>query len=351
MKIRKFISIIVLTIIIALGLTFSSFATDTEDSIVNSPDSSVDDNLNNNEDNNQGTDTNIGNDSNGEDTNTGTDNDTNIGNDDTSNENPENDEPSDSYEEAPNQNENEYESPVVDTPVQSEKPTENKPTYNTVTETESDNADLRSLMLDIEGLSPEFDKDITDYYLIVDLTVESVNIEAYPEDENSIVMIEGNTDLQEGENIINITVRAEAGNTKTYTINVTKTDDVEMVNANLKNLSVKGFNFYPNFKSNIYNYNLTINEKISQLEIIAETEIEEATYEIIGNENLVEGDNLIKIIVTAKDGTAKREYKLNVYISSKNVQIQEMDKTPAIVLLSVLGIAIIGIAIAISKRH
>ena len=69
-----------------------------------------------------------------------------------------------------------------------------------------------------------------------------------------------------------------------------------------------------------------------------------------GNENLVEGDNLIKIIVTAKDGVAKRVYKLNVYISSKNVEIQETNKTPAIVLLSVLGIAIIGTSIAIVKK-
>ena len=36
------------------------------------------------------------------------------------------------------------------------------------------------------------------------------------------------------------------------------------------------------------------------------------------NLDLSDIDNLIKIIVTAKDGTAKREYKLNAFISSKD---------------------------------
>lgn len=206
--------------------------------------------------------------------------------------------------------------------------------------------------MDVEGLFPKFDKNITEYYLVVDLSVEEIDIEAYPEDENSIILsIEGNTDLKEGENTIEIVVKAEAGNTKTYTINVTKTDDVELVNANLKNLTIKGFNFYPSFKNNIYGYTLTINEKVSQLEIMAETENEAATYEILGNENLNGGDNLIKVIVTAQDGETKREYKINVFIDFKEIQVQEINKIPAIILLLFIGMAIVGLSIAISKKH
>jgi len=354
MKTRKTILVISLFILMILCLTFSSFATENPDGTIGTPDEST------------------GNDNSGEteDSNTGNDGNNGATNENTGNDN--------NYEEKPSQNENEYKPPVVDEPTveeptiekpsiqepaveqptieqptQTQRPSQSETINNNSSSTErlSDNANLGNLILDIDGLEPEFNKDITEYYLIVDLSVESVNIEAYPEDENSIVMIEGNSDLQEGENIISITVKAESGKTKTYTIYVTKTDDVDMVNANLKNLSVKGFSFYPSFKNNIYNYNLTINEKLSSLEILVEPEIEDATYEIIGNENLIEGDNLIKIIVTAKDGIAKREYKLNVFVSFKNVEIQKTNKMPAIILLSVLGIAIIGTAVAISKKH
>lgn len=354
MRIIKFISIIILIIIMVIGLECNSFATnDIEENNPNVEDNIVNNENNTGEDNNQDN----GNDEN-EDTNNNIDNennsdnniDNNVGD---SNNNIDNEDNNSNITDEEGTDENPDTSEPADNPQEESPSTNNKPTINNniVVETKSDNANLGSLFLDVEGLSPEFDKSIIDYYLIVDLSIENINVEAYPEDENAIVLsIEGNSNLQEGENTITITVRAEAGNTKTYTINVTKTSDIEMANANLKNLSVKGFSFYPSFKSNIYQYNLNINEKISQLEILPETEVEGATYEIIGNENLVEGDNLIKIIVTAKDGEAKREYKLNVFMSSKNVQVKSMDKTPAIVILIVLGISIVGVSVVLSKR-
>lgn len=173
-------------------------------------------------------------------------------------------------------------------------------------ENKSNNSYLDSLEVNIEGLSPEFNKYTTQYYLIVDLEVEDIEVKAIAEDNKAKVSITGNRYLEEGENIIYIVVTAEAGNTTTYVINVTKVDDLERANANLKNLSIKGFNLYPSFKSNIYGYNLTINELVRQLEILAEPENESATIEITGNENLIEGDNIIKIIVTAEDRSNKK---------------------------------------------
>lgn len=173
-------------------------------------------------------------------------------------------------------------------------------------ENKSNNSYLNSLEVNIEGLSPEFNKYTTQYYLIVDLEVEDIEVKAIAEDNKAKVSITGNRYLEEGENIIYIVVTAEAGNTTTYVINVTKVDDLERANANLKNLSIKGFNLYPSFKSNIYGYNLTINGLVRQLEILAEPGNESATIEITGNENLIEGDNIIKIIVTAEDRSNKK---------------------------------------------
>ena len=178
----------------------------------------------------------------------------------------------------------------------SEKKTNNNLTSTNNTNKDSDqnltgDARLKSLSINLEGMSPEFDKDILDYYLIVDLSIDEIEVTAVTEEETSTVSINGNTSLKEGENLITIKVTANDGNTRTYLIHVTKTDDVEITNANLKSLSIKGFSFYPGFKSNIYSYNLIINEKISKLEFYVETENEQATYEIVGNENLEEGEN------------------------------------------------------------
>lgn len=221
---------------------------------------------------------------------------------------------------------------------------------NSNNNSKSDNANLKSLSLDAKGLSPEFNKNTTEYYLVVDLIVDEINVQAIAENEKATVTITGNKNLEEGQNTIQIRVKAEDGTIKNYYIFVTKTDDVESSNANLKVLSVKGWSFYPQFKPNIYSYSLTINEKITKLEIVAETENNESTYKIVGNNNLQEGDNIIKIIVTAKDGETIREYKINTFISSKVVTIKEENKITAIVLIGVLGIAILATTVAIIKK-
>lgn len=228
-----------------------------------------------------------------------------------------------------------------------------KPTYETPSyvEKESDNANLKNLSLDGIDIAPEFKYYTTEYTAVVGLKVDKITVIAEAEDMDATVTVTGNRELQEGENIITITVEAEAGNTKTYTIVVTKTSNEQAMNAKLKSLIVQGFNIYPSFQGNIYNYNLNVNEEITKLEILAETENENATYEIEGNENLEEGDNIVKIIVTAEDGETISEYKLNVYINSNVVEAKKESKLPAVILLAVLGtIAIVVAGMLIKKK-
>lgn len=101
-------------------------------------------------------------------------------------------------------------------------PSYNPPQYQ---EKKSENADLR--VLKIENMEPEFSKDVTEYYLTVDLEIDKIDIEAYSDSEKASVDIQGNNDLQEGENKIEIVVTAEAGNQKTYYIYVTKIDNAK----------------------------------------------------------------------------------------------------------------------------
>lgn len=239
----------------------------------------------------------------------------------------------------------------VNNNTSTEKPT--KPNYETPSyeKKESENANLKSLSLEGIDIAPEFKYYTTDYTAIVGLDVENITVHADAEDSKATVTVKGNRELQEGENTITVTVEAEAGNTKTYTIVVTKTSNEQAMNAKLKSLIVQGFNIYPSFQGNIYNYNLNINEAIAKLEISVETENEKATFIIEGNEDLQEGENLIKIIVTAENGETVSEYKLNTYINSNIVKPQKESKLPAVILLVILGaIAIVVVGILIKKK-
>ena len=225
-------------------------------------------------------------------------------------------------------------------------PSYNPPQYQ---EKKSENADLR--VLKIENMEPEFSKDVTEYYLTVDLETDKINIEAYSDSEKASVDIQGNNDLQEGENKIEIVVTAEAGNQKTYYIYVTKIDNAKMANANLQTLEIEGASISPKFKNNIYSYNVTIDKNTKKLNILAKPENEKSKIEIVGNSNLKEGENIIKIIVTAEDGTTTRTYKINAYTSLNDIQVQEEDKKPAIVVLGILGITILIMGIIVITKN
>lgn len=242
-------------------------------------------------------------------------------------------EPEQNHEEENNYHEPEY-------------PSYNPPQYE---ESKSENANLR--IIKIENMEPEFDKDTTEYYLTVDLNTEKINIETYTDSEKAKVAIYGNENLKEGKNTIEIVVTAEAGNQKTYYIYVTKIDNAKMANANLQALEIEGASISPKFKKNIYSYNVTIDKNTKKLNIIAKPENEKSKIEIVGNSNLKEGENIIKIIVTAEDGTTTRTYKINAYTSLNDIQVQEEDKKPAIVVLGILGITILIMGIIVITKN
>lgn len=92
-------------------------------------------------------------------------------------------------------------------------------------------------------------------------------------------------------------------------------------NANLEILAVQNALLNPPFDTNLTNYNVEISNKTTNLNIFAASENENAIVEIIGKDDLKEGDNLVKIIVTAQDGKTKKVYEINAY--KRNAQEEE----------------------------
>lgn len=84
----------------------------------------------------------------------------------------------------------------------------------------SSNADLASLKISPALKDFTFDSEITDYNLVVDNHVEKLVISAIPSDELATLSIDGDINLKEGMNTISLVVKAEAGNKKTYTLQI-----------------------------------------------------------------------------------------------------------------------------------
>ena len=103
-------------------------------------------------------------------------------------------------------------------------------TYTITIEREaSDDNTLKSLEVEGYTLDPEFDPDEENYSITVPSDVNSVTVNAEPNEEGATVTIEGNDNLQPGDNTITVKVEAPNGEEKTYTITVTKEEDDEKI--------------------------------------------------------------------------------------------------------------------------
>ena len=191
--------------------------------------------------------------------------------------------------------------------------------------TESNDALLKALSVDNYSLSPAFSKATTSYTITVPTALEKIKVNAMANDTKALVSGVGEVSIKD-KTKITITVTAEDGTTKTYTININRKDDVVPVDttptetksndATLKKLDPSGYTMSPTFKKNVTSYTIKVGEKVDSLDITALPTSDKAKVEITGNKNWKDGANEVKITVTAEDGT-KKIYILNVM---KNVK-------------------------------
>lgn len=155
------------------------------------------------------------------------------------------------------------------------------------TQTTSNNANLKELHLSVEGLSPAFQKTVTRYNLVVGEDISQITVNAIAEDAKASVNVTGNTDLKIGTNEIRITVTAQdKKTTKTYVIEVTKTQNPELANANLENLAIENVTLEPEFSPDIISYNAVIASEVENIHILAVPQVEGANVEIVGADTI-----------------------------------------------------------------
>jgi len=91
-----------------------------------------------------------------------------------------------------------------------------------------------------------------------------------------------------------------------------KEEDKELI---LTSLNVEDLELTPEFNSNIYSYTINVDmqkKNINSLNIKAVPNEADATVEVIGNENLIEGENIITILLKSSDETKSTVYQIVV---------------------------------------
>ena len=195
----------------------------------------------------------------------------------------------------------------IDITVTSEAGTVKKYTI-IVTKDGSDNNYLSNLYTSEGVLTPAFDKETLEYIVDVSNEIDEIEIDGKLEDLSSSVEGFKTYLLNDGENLIYVTVTSESGVVRTYKIIVNRE---EKVSSYLKELSVDDYDLSPSFDKENLEYFINVNNETTSLNINAIPEDEKATYEIKGNQDFDIGMNEVTITVTAEDGT-KTEYILYV---------------------------------------
>ena len=204
----------------------------------------------------------------------------------------------------------------------------------------SDNANLKGLTVNPGTIVFDPNQDI--YEFSVKSDVNKIEIVPILDDENAKVEID-NKELEEGLNTIKITVISEKGNSKVYTLNVTKLKPGEGLsdNNNIKKLEI--LNYDVDFDINNNSYIIKINDE-KELFFNIEMEDENASYEIQNNSDLING-SIVKIIVKSESGEVK-EYNFLIEKEEKSVSKNNILTYIIILILSVL----LGMIIIIKRK-
>lgn len=234
------------------------------------------------------------------------------------------------------------------------------PTNTTTNSTtkKSSNANLSNL-----GIKPYdfsgFKSGTTTYNVTVPNDTTSVEVYATAQSSSAKVNGTGKKSLELGTNKIDVVVTAEDGTTKTYTINITRQEgteaNTEIVQEQysgdgLASLKIGDLTLSPNFDTTIYEYTVKYIGEETKLEITATATDPYYTIDIIGNENLQEGENIINILVSDPDDENVAAYQITVnksLVDEEAIAREKEEQKRKIIIASVVIAVVLAIIIVI----
>lgn len=188
-------------------------------------------------------------------------------------------------------------------------------TTNATTVEKSSNANLSNL-----GIKPHdftgFRYGTTSYQVAVPENTTTIEIYATPQDKKATLVGTGKKNLEMGENQFDVEVTAEDGTKKIYTLYIDRggedSEDNTEIGNGLAELKINNLTLSPAFQTNVYEYTVKYIGEDTKLNIETKPTDEDYTVEVIGNENLQEGENIITVLVSDKNGDNIATYQVTV---------------------------------------
>ncbi len=168
---------------------------------------------------------------------------------------------------------------------------------------------LASLTVSNATISPAFSATTTSYTAEVPFEVSKLDVKATAADSKARVSINSPNLTPNGVTNVTITVTAENGSTKTYTIAVRRAQDPNYQasgNNDLSGITVNGFLLSPVFSAGTTEYVVWLPYETERISITGTPADSRANVRTEGGEALIAGqDNAVKVICTAENGTEK----------------------------------------------
>lgn len=142
------------------------------------------------------------------------------------------------------------------------------------------------------------------------------------------------------------------------TVDIDK-DETDVIKDGLQSLQIEGVTLSPTFTPEVYEYRAIVKENINELVINAVPAVEGATVTVAGNSNLVEGENLITIVVYNAEGNVEATYQITV--NKNTLDLSETDnmlklgtktaRRNLIIFIAILVVALIALIVVMILRR
>ncbi|MBQ3146668.1 MAG: cadherin-like beta sandwich domain-containing protein [Oscillospiraceae bacterium] len=179
----------------------------------------------------------------------------------------------------------------------------------TVLAPKSTDNNLQSLTVSNATLSPAFSAGTTSYTAEVPFSVSQLDIQAVANSGKASVRIDNPVLTPGATTNVKVTVTAENGSVKTYTIAVKRAQDPNYVasgNNLLSGINVSGFQLSPAFQADKTDYVIWLPYETESVSVTGTAADSKASVRVEGGTGLVAGqDNVIKVICIAENGTEK----------------------------------------------
>lgn len=192
---------------------------------------------------------------------------------------------------------------------------------------------LASLTVGNATISPTFSAGTTSYSTSVPFEVSKLNVSATAADSKAKVSINSPNLTPNGTTKVTVTVTAENGAKKIYTISVKRAQDPNYKasdNNKLSGISVEGFLLSPAFNTDTTQYVVWLPYETTSIKIGGSAADGKASVAVEGGENLAAGqDNPVKVICTAENGDKKIYTVIVKRAAAHDGSVEELPDEPS----------------------